>query len=155
LARISIIIVNYNVRYFLEQCLLSVERAARGLDTEVIVVDNSSADDSLAMLQRQFPKVKLIANRENTGFSKANNQGIAASSGEFVLLLNPDTVLQEDSLSAPLNFMEIHPECGALGVHMIDGTGNFLPESKRGLPTPAVAFFKMTGLASIFKKSNK
>lgn len=153
MARISIIIVNYNVRYFLEQCLLSVERAARGLDTEVIVVDNNSEDDSLAMLQRQFPQVKLIANRENTGFSKANNQGIAAANGEFVLLLNPDTVLQEDSLSAPLNFMEIHPECGALGVHMIDGTGNFLPESKRGLPTPAVAFFKMTGLASIFKKS--
>lgn len=153
MARISIIIVNYNVRYFLEQCLLSVERAARGLDTEVIVVDNNSEDDSLAMLRRQFPDVKVIANRENTGFSKANNQGIAASTGEFVLLLNPDTVVQEDSLSAPLHFMEIHPECGALGVHMIDGTGTFLPESKRGLPTPAVAFFKMTGLASIFKKS--
>lgn len=153
MARISIIIVNYNVRYFLEQCLLSVERASRGLDTEVIVVDNNSEDDSLSMLRQQFPQVRVIANRENTGFSKANNQGIAASTGEFVLLLNPDTVLQEDSLRAPLDFMEIHPECGALGVPMIDGTGTFLPESKRGLPTPAVALFKMTGLASIFKKS--
>ena len=153
MARLSIIIVNYNERYFLEQCLHSVRHAAQGLDVEVIVVDNASADDSLEMLGRSFPEVKLIANAENTGFSKANNQGIHMAAGEYILLLNPDTLVAEDSFKTTLAFMDTHPECGALGVRMLDGSGHFLPESKRGLPTPAVALYKMTGLALLFPNS--
>ena len=155
MARLSIIIVNYNVRYFLEQCLCSVQQAARGMEVEVIVVDNASSDDSLSMLQRRFPEVKLIANKENTGFSRANNQGIRIASGEYILLLNPDTLVAEDSFSSTLAFMDTHPECGALGVRMLDGSGKFLPESKRGLPTPAVALYKMTGLSSLFPRSRR
>lgn len=154
MAKLSIIIVNYNVRYFLEQCLWSVQEAARGLDVEVIVVDNASSDDSLQMLRSRFPEVQLIANKENTGFSKANNQGIALASGQYVLLLNPDTLIGQDCLQQTLAFMETHPECGALGVRMLDGSGTFLPESKRGLPTPAVALYKMTGLAHVFPNSH-
>jgi GT2 family glycosyltransferase len=154
MARLSVIIVNYNVRYFLEQCLWSVQQAAQGLDIEVIVVDNASSDDSLSMLAEKFPEVKLITNLENTGFSKANNQGIREATGDYMLLLNPDTLVREDSFRNTLAFMDTHPECGALGVRMLDGSGNFLPESKRGLPTPAVALFKMTGLAALFPKSH-
>ncbi|MCC7297606.1 MAG: glycosyltransferase [Bacteroidia bacterium] len=151
--KISVVIVNYNVKHFLEQALLSVFRSGKNLDMEVWVVDNNSVDNSVEMVQNQFPQVKLIANKENVGFSRANNMAIKQSNSEYILLLNPDTVLQEDTLSKCCEFMDQHPDCGGLGVRMIDGKGKFLPESKRGLPTPAVALYKMTGLSNLFPKS--
>lgn len=151
--KLSIVIVNYNVRYFLEQCLLSVQRACANVSAEIYVVDNASKDGSVEMLSRKFPAVKVIANAENVGFSKANNQAIEKATGEYVLLLNPDTVVAEDTYEKCVAFMDAHPNAGGLGVHMIDGKGNFLPESKRGLPTPSVAFYKTFGLAALFPKS--
>lgn len=153
--KLSIVIVNYNVKYFLEQALLAVRKATKGLAVEVFVVDNNSVDDSVQMLREKFPEIKLMANSQNLGFSKANNQAIAQAKGEYVLLLNPDTVIREDSLSAPLAFMDAHPEAGGLGVKMIDGKGCFLPESKRGFPSPEVAFYKAFGLSKLFPKSTR
>ncbi len=155
MVKLSVIIVNYNVCYFLEQALLSVRRAAAvlGQPTEVFVVDNNSADGSVAMVQTRFPEVILIANQDNPGFSKANNQALRVATGQYQLLLNPDTVVEEDTFRACCDFMDAHPDCGGLGVKMLDGQGKFLPESKRALPTPAVAFYKMFGLASLFPKS--
>lgn len=151
--KLSVVIVNYNVKYFLEQCLRSVERAGQGIALEVFVVDNNSVDGSVEMIQQKFPWVKLIANKENRGFSKANNQAIHASTGDYVLLLNPDTVVEEDTFRKVVGFMDTHPDAGGLGVKMIDGSGRFLPESKRGLPTPAVAFCKIFGLSALFPTS--
>ena len=151
--KLSVVIVNYNVKYFLEQCLHSVRRAAENLQMEVFVVDNNSVDGSVKMVSEKFPEVILIENKDNTGFSKANNQAIKLSTGEYVLLLNPDTVVESDTFSKILNFMDSHPDAGGLGVKMIDGKGNFLPESKRGLPTPSVAFYKIFGLSKFFPKS--
>lgn len=151
--QLSVIIVNYNVKYFLEQALLSVRKAAKGLSVEVFVVDNNSVDESVMMVQEKFPEVHLIANKHNPGFSIANNQAIRQSKGKYVLLLNPDTVVEEDTFLKCINFMDTHSEAGALGVKMIDGSGNFLPESKRGFPTPAVAFYKTSGLSRLFPKS--
>jgi len=151
--KLSVVIVNYNVKYFLEQCLISVGKAINNIDAEVFVVDNNSVDGSCQMVREKFPFVTLIENKVNTGFSKANNQAILQSKGEFVLLLNPDTVVEEDTFIKVVNFMDSHPQAGGLGVHMIDGNGKFLPESKRGLPTPAVAFYKIFGLSTVFPKS--
>jgi len=151
--KLSVVIVNYNVKYFLEQCLYSVRRASEGLQTEVFVVDNNSVDGSVKMVREKFPEVILIDNKENTGFSKANNQAICKSKGEYVLLLNPDTVVEDDTFIKIISFMDSHPDAGGLGVKMIDGKGNFLPESKRGLPTPSVAFYKIFGLSKFFPKS--
>lgn len=153
--KLSVIIVNYNVKYFLEQVLNSVRKASEGLAIEVFVVDNNSVDDSVAMVREKFPEVHLIANKDNPGFSIANNQAIRISKGEYVLLLNPDTVVEEATFSKVINFMDEHPEAGGLGVKMIDGSGEFLPESKRGFPSPWVAFCKTTGLSKIFPKSPK
>lgn len=150
---ISVVIVNYNVKHFLEQCLESVHRATKGLKVEVFVVDNHSVDGSCEMVRERFPWVRLIANTDNKGFSKANNQAIEKSAGEYILLLNPDTVIQEDTLQICKNFMDSEPSAGALGVRMIDGKGNFLPESKRALPTPLVAFYKIFGLSALFPHS--
>lgn len=151
--KLSVVIVNYNVKYFLEQCLLSVQRALQGVDGEVWVVDNASSDGSVAYLKERFANIHWIENAANVGFSKANNQAMRQAKGEYVLLLNPDTVVAEDTFTTCIRFMDARPEAGALGVHMIDGKGNFLPESKRGLPTPAVAFYKTFGLAALFPKS--
>ncbi len=150
---LSVVIVNYNVKYFLDQCLQSVFGAGKSLEMEVFVVDNNSVDGSNEMLAEKYPGVKLIANQENFGFSKANNQAIKQSKGRYVLLLNPDTILEDDTLVKVVEFMDKHPEGGALGVKMIDGKGRFLPESKRSLPTPSVAFYKIFGLAALFPKS--
>jgi GT2 family glycosyltransferase len=150
---LSIIIVNYNVKALLEQTLLSVFKAQQNLVIEVIVVDNNSADNSCEMVKEKFSRVFLIENKENLGFSKANNQGLIISIGRNLLLLNPDTVLSEDTLIKTVEFMDSTPNAGALGVRMIDGRGVFLPESKRGLPTPKVAFYKMSGLSKLFPKS--
>lgn len=165
--RLSVIIVNYNVRYFLDQCLNSVFRAkhfAAGAQKspgqmispiEIFVVDNNSVDGSVEMVQEKYPSVILLANKENTGFSRANNMAIKQAKGDYVLLLNPDTVVEEDTFEKCLKFMDEHPEAGGLGVKMIDGRGNFLPESKRGLPTPVVAFYKIFGLSALFPKSKR
>ncbi len=151
--KLSIVIVNYNVKHFLDQCLTSVRRAIAGIDADVWVVDNNSVDGSLKMLREKFPEVELIANKENVGFSRANNQAIRKSKGEYVLLLNPDTVVEDDTFTKIIRFMDEHPDAGGLGVKMIDGKGNFLPESKRGLPTPDVAFYKIFGLSRFFPRS--
>ncbi len=151
--KLSVIIVNYNVRAYLEQCLRTVFEAMEQVSGDVYVVDNQSTDGSVEMVREKFPKVKLIANTENVGFSRANNQAIKASEAEYVVLLNPDTVVGEDVFQKVIAFMDAHPRAGGLGVKMIDGTGRFLPESKRGLPTPAVAFFKIIGLTRLFPKS--
>ncbi|MCB9197175.1 MAG: glycosyltransferase [Flavobacteriales bacterium] len=152
---LSVIIVNYNVKHFLEQCLNSVAVAIKDLQVEVFVVDNISIDGSVEMVKEKFPWVHLIENSENVGFSRANNQAIRISQGKYVLLLNPDTVVEEDTFVKTVKFMNDTPNCGGLGVKMIDGKGVFLPESKRGLPTPSVAFYKIFGLASLFPKSKK
>ena len=151
--KLSVIIVNYNVRAYLEQCLRTVSEAMKGIDGDVFVVDNLSTDGSVEMVREKFPRVKLIANQENVGFSRANNQAIRESHAEYVVLLNPDTVVGEDVFSKVITFMDAHPKAGGLGVKMIDGTGRFLPESKRGLPTPSVAFYKIIGLTRLFPRS--
>lgn len=153
--KLSVIIVNYNVEHFLEQCLNSAYKALEKISGEIIVVDNNSVDSSIEMIKREFPHVVLIENKENTGFSKANNQGINISNGEYVLLLNPDTVVEEDTFEKVISFMDKHPDAGGLGVKMVDGKGHFLPESKRGLPTPAAAFYKIFGISKLFPKSKQ
>ena len=153
--KLSVIIVNFNVRYFLEQCLYSVRAASTGIETEVFVVDNASVDGSVKMVREKFPEVVLIANEENIGFARANNQAVNKAGGEYFLLLNPDTVIETDTFSKIIDFMDAHPDAGGLGVKMVDGKGNFLPESKRGLPTPEVAFYKIFGLSKLFPHSHK
>jgi len=157
---LSIIIVNYNVRHFLEQCLHSVQEAIgrlteEGYEAEIFVVDNNSVDGSVSEVRLKFPGVNLIDNKENVGFSRANNQAITQSSGRYVLLLNPDTVVEEDTFLLCIDFMDSHPDAGAMGVKMIDGKGAYLPESKRALPTPEVSFYKMFGLTSLFPASRR
>lgn len=155
MTKLTIVIVNYNVRFFLEQCLLSVQKAITEVPSEVYVVDNNSVDGSVEMVRAKFPWVKVIANKENTGFSKANNQAMRIADGEYVLLLNPDTVIEEDTLKKVVDFMDAHPDAGGLGVKMVDGKGKFLPESKRGLPTPETSFYKIFGISRIFPGSKK
>jgi GT2 family glycosyltransferase len=157
---LSVIIVNYNVRHFLEQCLYSAQQAIgklteEGYNADIFVVDNNSVDGSVAEVRLKFPGVSLIENKENVGFSRANNQAITQSSGRYVLLLNPDTVVEEDTFLLCIDFMDSHPDAGAMGVKMIDGKGAYLPESKRALPTPEVSFYKMFGLLSLFPKSKR
>ena len=153
--KLSIVIVNYNVEHFLEQCLYAVRKALKNVDGEVFVVDNDSVDGSLRMLREKFPEVILIDNKQNVGFSKANNQAIRISKGEYVLLLNPDTVVEDDTFEKVIAFMDKHPDAGGLGVKMVDGKGKFLPESKRGLPTPLTAFYKIFGFSSLFPTSKR
>ena len=151
--QLSVIILNYNVRYFLEQCVSSVQKAIQNLDAEIIVVDNNSSDDSCAMMKSVFPNVKLIENKENSGFPKGNNIGVASAKGQYLCILNPDTVVAEDTFEKTLAFAEKQNNLGIIGVKLINGKGNFLPESKRGIPTPFVAFTKVSGLYEIFPKS--
>jgi len=151
--KLSVIIVNYNVKHFLEQCLNSVFSSSKKIKVEVFVVDNHSVDGSCQMVKEKFKNVYLIENKENSGFSKANNQAIKIAKGEYVLLLNPDTVVEESTFEKIIEFMDSNPQAGGLGVKMIDGKGSFLPESKRGLPTPSVAFYKIFGISKIFPKS--
>jgi GT2 family glycosyltransferase len=164
--QLSIIILNYNVRYFLEQCVLSVQKALEGIDGEIIVIDNASSDASCEMMKTKFPHIKLIENQDNLGFPKGNNIGVAQAKGEFICILNPDTVVAEDTFSKILSFVKSseveifssnsqlptpNSQLGIIGCKLIDGAGNFLPESKRGVPTPWVAFTKIFGL---YKVSN-
>ena len=152
---LSVVIVNYNVVFFLEQCLNSVFAASKNLNVQIFVVDNNSVDGSINMLKENFSSVVLIENKENVGFSKANNQAIKRANSPYVLLLNPDTVIEEDTFDKCIDFMNSNTDCGGLGLRMLDGKGNFLPESKRGFPSPSVAFYKIFGLSYLFPKSQK
>ncbi len=143
--KLSVVILNYNVRYFLQQCLYSVTRAITDIDAEIIVIDNNSQDDSCRMVKELFPTITLIENKENVGFSKANNQAVSIAKGEYVCILNPDTAVAEDTLIKTLAFAENKSNLGAVGVHLFDGTGKFLPESKRNIPTPRVSLEKILG----------
>ncbi len=151
--QLSVIILNYNVRYFLEQCVLSVQKALEGVDGEIIVIDNHSSDDSCSMMKQRFPNVQLIENSTNFGFPKGNNIGVAQAKGDYICILNPDTVVAEDTFTKVLAFAEKQNNLGIIGCKLIDGTGNFLPESKRGIPTPWVAFTKIFSLFKGFPKS--
>ncbi len=152
--QLSVIILNYNVRFFLEQCILSVQKALQGIDGEIIVIDNHSSDDSCAMMKKLFPSVTLIENKENLGFPKGNNIGVAQAKGEYLCILNPDTVVAEDTFTKILAFAKSKTNLGIVGCKLIDGTGAFLPESKRGVPTPWVAFTKIFGLYKIFPNNS-
>ncbi|MFT5754323.1 MAG: GT2 family glycosyltransferase [Flavobacterium sp.] len=152
--QLSVIILNYNVRYFLEQCVFSVQKALKGIDGEIIVIDNNSSDDSCAMMKEKFPNVRLIENKQNSGFPKGNNIGVAEAKGEYLCILNPDTVVAEDTFSKILQSRFCNFDTGIIGCKLIDGTGNFLPESKRGVPTPWVAFTKIFGLYKFFPFSS-
>ena len=164
--RLSIVIVNYNVKYFLEQCLESVfasnlrlEENANGapskLELEVFVVDNASVDGSVEMVRERYPQVHLIANEDNVGFARANNQALRLCTGDLILLLNPDTVVERDTFSSCATFFTTHPDCGGLGVKMINGEGKYLKESKRGFPTPEAAFYKISGLIRLFPHNRR
>ncbi|MBP5677143.1 MAG: glycosyltransferase [Bacteroidales bacterium] len=158
---LSVIIVNYNVKYFLRQCLTSVYGSNRTLadgselNLDVWVVDNDSVDGSVEMVRHEFPNAHIIENHENTGFAKANNQALAQATGQCLLLLNPDTVVEHDTFTQCVDFMMAHPDCGGLTVKMVDGSGHFLKESKRGFPTPEASFYKITGLIHLFPRSRK
>ncbi|MEM8487000.1 MAG: glycosyltransferase [Bacteroidota bacterium] len=150
---VSVVIVNYNVREFLEQAMRSVEKASAQLRVELFVVDNNSSDGSVEMVRKRFPEAHLISNKENTGFSKANNQAIRMANGRYLLILNPDTIIQEDTLTSLVRFMDAHPDAGAAGCKILNADGTFAPESRRAFPTPAVAFYRITGLSKLFPNS--
>lgn len=151
--QLSVVIVNYNVCYFLEQCLFSLQRALAGISSEIIVVDNASSDNSKSYLPQKFPRIRFIWKDTNAGFARANNEGVALASGEYVLILNPDTLLPEDCLQTALAFIRSHPDAGAIGMRMYDGRFRYLPESKRGLPDLPSAFFKLSGLIKRFPRN--
>lgn len=174
--KLSVVIVNYNVKYFLKQCLASVlgseRRLADGsnLELEVWVVDNDSVDGSMEMVKRDFPEVHIIENHENVGFARANNQALIQVGGrkseagndsltphtsDLILLLNPDTVVERETFVRCADFMAEHPDCGGLTVKMVDGEGNYLKESKRGFPTPQAAFYKISGLSRLLPHSRR
>ncbi|HNW60585.1 MAG TPA: glycosyltransferase [bacterium] len=150
---LSIIIVSYNVREFLEQALISIERALGNLDSEIFVVDNNSMDGSPEFVRRHFPAVRLIANTENVGFARANNQAIAIARGRFICLINPDTIVQEDTFTTLLAFFETHPQAGLLGCKILNPDGTLQLACRRSFPTPWVAFAKIAGLAALFPSS--
>ena len=154
--QLSVIILNYNVRYFLEQCVLSVQKALEHIEGEIIVVDNASTDESCEMMKQKFPEIKLIRNSENVGFPKGNNIGVAHASGEYICILNPDTVVAEDTFEKLFKFchseLVSESNTGIIGCKLIDGTGQFLPECKRGVPTPWVAFTKIFSLYKLFPR---
>ena len=134
--KLSIVIVSYNVKYFIEQCLRSVQRATRRIEAEVFVVDNASSDGSCEYLTPLFPDVTFIWNKDNRGFARANNQAIRMSTGEYVLLLNPDTIVAEETLEQFVEFMDSNSQAGGAGAYMLRTDGKFALESRRGLPTP-------------------
>ncbi|MBL0146038.1 MAG: glycosyltransferase family 2 protein [Chitinophagaceae bacterium] len=151
--QLSVIIVNYNVKHFLEQCLQSVLMACSNIKAEIFVVDNNSSDGSKTYLKPLFPQVQFIWQEENTGFAKANNIAVKKATGEYVLFLNPDTIVAEDTFEKCISFFNKNKPAGAIGVKMIDGSGSFLKESKRSFPSPSTSLYKMMGLAGLFPKS--
>ena len=152
--KLSVVILNYNVRYFLELCLKSVELATKNIDAEILVVDNNSTDDSCKMVKKLFPEIKLLENKENLGFSKGNNIGVSQATGEYVCILNPDTVVAEDTFEKVLAFTDSKENLGMVGCRLIDGKGQFLPESKRNIPTPLVSVKKILGNSKAYYANN-
>ena len=152
--KISIVIVSYNVRRYLEQCLDSVQKALEGIDAEVFVVDNDSSDDTMAVLPPKYPWVSFTASGENLGFARANNLAIRQATGQYVLLLNPDTTVGEQTLREALLFMDEHPKAGGAGVMMHNEDGTVAPESRRAIPTPWVSALKMMGFTSRYYMSH-
>jgi GT2 family glycosyltransferase len=152
--QLSVIIISYNVKYYLEQCLHSVLAACKNIEAEIIVIDNVSADNSIDYLKSKFSQIIFIENEANTGFAKANNKALNIVNGEFVLYLNPDTIIAENTISNCISFLNEHKEAGGVGVKMIDGNGNFLPESKRAFPSVMASFFKLSGMAALFPHSS-
>ena len=150
---LSVVIVSYNVSSFLDQALTTLEDSARGIEHEIFVVDNASSDDSVAMVKSKHPSASVIENKDNVGFARANNQALKKVSGRFVLLLNPDTVLRQDTLKTMIDFFESNPETGTAGCKVINPDGSLQLACRRGFPTPGVAFFKMVGLSNLFPKS--
>jgi GT2 family glycosyltransferase len=151
--KLSVIIVNYNVKHFLELCLCSVQKAIAEIPAEIIVVDNCSADNSIDYLRPKFPSVQFIANTENLGFAKGCNIGLKLATGKYILFLNPDTFVPEDCFQKCISFLESHADAGALGIKMLDGRGKFLKESKRAFPSPMTSLYKLFGLSGLFPRS--
>ena len=152
--KVCIVIVSYNVRSLLTKCIDSVHLALRGLSGDIVVVDNCSKDDTVEYLQKHYPDVQLIVNQDNVGFAKANNQAIRQTSSEYVLLLNPDTVVYEPTIRGCIDFMDAHPEAGGAGVRMLNREGLPAPESRRAIPTPWVAMLKMLGFTRRYYMSD-
>lgn len=151
--KLTVVIVNYNVKYYVEQCLHSLKKALEGINAQVYVVDNCSADNSVEYLRDRFKDTVIIENAENLGFSRANNIAIRRTESEYVLLLNPDTLVSEDAIRRPLEFMDAHPSAGVLGVRMLNTDGSVAKESRRGIPSPSTAFYKMCGLCDRFPQN--
>lgn len=152
--KLSVVIVSYNVRRFVEQCLDSVHKASEGIESEVFVVDNASQDDTVEAIGKEYPWVRLIANDDNLGFARANNIAIRQSVGEYVLLLNPDTIVAEQTLRHAVDFMDAHPKAGGVGVRMHNADGTLAPESRRAIPTPWVSCLKMLGFTRRYYMSH-
>ena len=153
--KLSVVIVNYNVSHYLLQCVDSLSHALRGTDSEVIVVDNHSRDNSVTLLRQYHPEVRIVENLHNLGFAKANNIAIRQSCGEYVLLLNPDTIVSESVVKGVISFLDSHPDAGSAGVRMLNADGTVAPESRRGVPTPMTAFYKLSGLCGMFPNSRR
>ena len=153
--KLTVIIVNYNVKHYVEQSLISLYRAMGDIDAEIYVVDNNSSDNSIPYLRKRFKRVNFINSHHNLGFARANNLVIRQTESEYVLLLNPDTFVGEDVIVEAVNFMDAHPQAGALGVKMLKSDGTRAMESRRGLPTPRVAFYKMVGLCARYPQNRK
>ena len=153
--KLSVIIVNYNVKFYLAQCIHSLEKALCGVEAEIIVVDNHSRDNSVEYLKKIYPNVHYIENEHNDGFAKANNKGIRLAKGDYVLLLNPDTIVGEQTIARAVNFLDMHSGSGTLGVKMLNADGTYAMESRRGVPTPMTALYKFTGLWKRYPNSRK
>lgn len=153
--KLTVVIVSYNVRYYLQQCLYSLQRALEGIDSHICVVDNHSADDSVGYLQSKFPDVEFVASQHNLGFARANNIALRRADSEYVLLLNPDTIVLENTIRESLRFMDEHQEAGSVGVRMLRSDGVSAPESRRGMPSPLTAFWRMVGMAHFFPRSKR
>lgn len=153
--KLSVIIVSYKVKFYLEQCLLAVKKATADIESEIYVVDNHSNDGSVEFIAERFPDINLISSNHNNGFSRANNIAIRQCSGEYVLLLNPDTIVGERSIKEVLKFMDAHPKAGGVGVKMLNADGSCAKESRRGVPTVATSFYKMTGLCACYPHSQR
>ena len=152
--KLSVVIVSYNVRHYLDECLESVQKALEGVEAEVFVVDNASTDDTMSVLPQKYTWVRFIASEENLGFSRGNNIAIRQATGEYVLLLNPDTNVAEHTLREAVRFMDEHPQAGGAGVMMLNGDGTRAPESRRAIPTPWVSALKMLGFTKRYYMSH-
>lgn len=151
---LSVVILSYNVKYLLDACIESVVQASQHLSTEIIVVDNASTDESVSLVREKYPHINIIENKINIGFAKANNIAAHTAKGIYLLILNPDTVVNTSAIHEALHHLKTHRETGLIGVRMHDHRGNYLPESKRGFPSLLSSFFKITGIYRLFPKSD-